>query len=90
MALRRRRFADRRASQGYSQEEFAEALAVATSTVLRWEGGRATPQPHQRPKIASLLGVTLSELEGLLVEEQPAETAMPPDTHPSSTVMMTI
>ncbi|MFF1644129.1 multiprotein-bridging factor 1 family protein [Streptomyces sp. NPDC058240] len=57
MALRRRRFADRRASQGYSQEEFAEALTVAVSTVIRWEGGRATPQPHQRPKIAGLLGV---------------------------------
>ncbi|MCX4822700.1 helix-turn-helix domain-containing protein [Streptomyces sp. NBC_01142] len=80
MALRRGRLAERRVAQGYSQEEFAEALAVAASTVIRWEGGRATPQPHQRPKIASLLGVTLSELEGLLVEEPPVETAVLPDT----------
>ncbi|MEV6184245.1 hypothetical protein AB0M07_45925, partial [Streptomyces sp. NPDC052015] len=39
-------------------------------------------QPHQRLKIASLLGATLSELEGLLFEEQPAETAVLPDTPP--------
>ncbi|MER6912541.1 helix-turn-helix domain-containing protein [Streptomyces sp. NPDC000594] len=77
MTSRRRRFAERRAAQGYSQEEFAEALAVATSTVIRWEGGRATPQPHQRPRIAGLLGVTLSELERLLVDERPVETARP-------------
>lgn len=82
MALRRRRFAERRVAKGYSQEEFAEALTVAASTVVRWESGRATPQPHQRPKIASLLGATLSELEGLLFEEQPAETAVLPDTPP--------
>ncbi|UUN26789.1 helix-turn-helix transcriptional regulator [Streptomyces sp. FIT100] len=82
MALRRRRFAERRSVQGYSQEEFAEALTVAASTVIRWEGGRATPQPHQRPKIASLLGVTLSELEGLLFEQKSIETTVPPDTPP--------
>lgn len=43
MALRRRRFAERRVAQGYSQEEFAEALTVAASTVIRWEGA----MPHQ-------------------------------------------
>ncbi|MFI9438734.1 MULTISPECIES: helix-turn-helix domain-containing protein [Streptomyces] len=41
MALRRRRFAERRVAKGYSQEEFAEALTVAASTVVRWESGRA-------------------------------------------------
>lgn len=82
MALRRRRFAERRVANGYSQEEFAEALTVAASTVVRWESGRATPQPHQRSKIASLLGVTLSELEGLLFEEQLAEAVVLPDTPP--------
>ncbi|MFC8710075.1 helix-turn-helix domain-containing protein [Streptomyces sp. NPDC057197] len=82
MALRRRRFAERRVAKGYSQEEFAEALVVAASTVVRWESGRVTPQPHQRSRIASLLGVTLSELEGFLFEEQPDETAVLPDTPP--------
>ncbi|MGC0332331.1 transcriptional regulator with XRE-family HTH domain [Streptomyces sp. SAI-170] len=82
MASRRERFAERRVAQGYSQEDFAEALAVAASTVVRWESGRATPRPHQRPKIAGLLGVTLPELEALLSEEQPAETAALPDNPP--------
>lgn len=82
MASRRERFAAQRVAQGYSQEDFAEALAVAASTVVRWESGRATPRPHQRPRIAGLLGVTLPELEALLAEEQPAETAALPDTPP--------
>ncbi|MCS0639204.1 helix-turn-helix domain-containing protein [Streptomyces sp. LP05-1] len=82
MASRRRRFAERRVAKGYSQEKFAEALTVAASTVVRWESGRATPQPHQRPKIACLLGVTLSELGGFLFEEHPAETAALPDAPP--------
>jgi transcriptional regulator with XRE-family HTH domain len=75
MTLRRKRFAERRAAQGYSQEDFAEALMVAVSTVVRWEGGRATPRPHQRPRIAHLLGIPLFELEGLLFDEQPVEAA---------------
>lgn len=66
--MRRKCFAEQRVAQGYSQEEFAEALAVAASTVVRWESGRATPQPHQRPRIAGLLEVTLPELEALLSE----------------------
>ncbi|MBX9425569.1 helix-turn-helix transcriptional regulator [Streptomyces lateritius] len=79
---RRRRFAELRAARGYSQEEFAEALAVAASTVVRWEGGRATPRPHQRPRIAELLGVTLPSLEALLCKEQPVEIAALADTPP--------
>ncbi len=79
MPLRRQRLAALRTSQGCSQEELAEALAVAPSTVIRWEGGRAAPQPHQRPRIAAVLGVTLSELEGLLFEERPTGNAVLPD-----------
>lgn len=75
MTSRRKHFAERRAARGYSQEEFAEALSVATSTVVRWEGGRATPRPRQRPHIAGLLGVTLPGLEALLSDGQPTETA---------------
>ncbi|MET9354769.1 helix-turn-helix domain-containing protein [Streptomyces sp. NPDC006617] len=79
MTSRRKRFAERRTAQGYSQEDFAEALMVAVSTVIRWESGRATPRPHQRPAIASLLEITLLELEGLLVNEPPADFAAPSD-----------
>ncbi|MFJ9429511.1 helix-turn-helix domain-containing protein [Streptomyces sp. NPDC101490] len=80
MALRRKLFAEQRVARGYSQEEFAEVLAVAASTVVRWECGRATPQPHQRPRIAELLGITLPELGVLLSPEQSPETAPLPDT----------
>ncbi|MFD7469631.1 helix-turn-helix transcriptional regulator [Streptomyces tendae] len=79
MTLRRKRFAERRTARGYSQEGFAEALMVAVSTVIRWESGRATPRPHQRPKIANLLEITLLELEGLLIDEPPADLAAPSD-----------
>ncbi|MFJ3902221.1 helix-turn-helix transcriptional regulator [Streptomyces sp. NPDC090025] len=75
MTSRREHLAERRVARGYSQEEFAEALSVAASTVVRWESGRATPRPHQRPAIAELLGVTLSELEALLSDERSVETA---------------
>ncbi|RRQ89600.1 helix-turn-helix transcriptional regulator [Streptomyces griseofuscus] len=85
MTSRRRHLAERRAARGYSQEEFAEALLVAASTVVRWESGRATPRPHQRPKIAELLGVALPELEALFSDEQPAGadglSAAPPLLH---------
>ncbi|MFJ3219653.1 helix-turn-helix transcriptional regulator [Kitasatospora sp. NPDC086801] len=66
MASRRDRLALRRAQLGYSQEKFAEAACVATSTVARWEKGSATPYPHQRPKLARLLKVTAEGLADLL------------------------
>ncbi|MFE0335029.1 multiprotein-bridging factor 1 family protein [Streptomyces sp. NPDC058955] len=79
MTSRRERLSERRVARGYSQEEFAEALAVAASTVVRWESGRATPRPHQRPRIADLLGVTLADLEALLFAGSPGETVVLPD-----------
>ncbi|MFI1362076.1 helix-turn-helix transcriptional regulator [Streptomyces griseochromogenes] len=67
MTAKRRGLAEQRAARGYSQEEFAALLGVATSTVVRWEGGHSTPRPYQRPKIAKLLGVTAADLDGFLV-----------------------
>ncbi|MFK0238843.1 helix-turn-helix transcriptional regulator [Streptomyces vinaceus] len=69
MTARRERLAQKRAGRGYSQEDFAELLGIATSTVVRWESGRATPRPFQRPRIAQLLEVTTSELEALLISD---------------------
>lgn len=66
MAGKRRRFAERRKSCGYSQEEFAEAVKVDRTTVQRWEKGEREPQPWQRAKIAKALGVTAGELDDLL------------------------
>ncbi|MFD9688344.1 helix-turn-helix domain-containing protein [Kitasatospora sp. NPDC059088] len=66
MSSKRNLFARRRRELGYSQERLAADLGVATSTVTRWECGHADPQPQQRPKLAALLKVTTSELDGLL------------------------
>ncbi|MDT3398712.1 helix-turn-helix transcriptional regulator [Streptomyces sp. B1866] len=66
MAGKRERFAQRRKACGYSQEQFAEALAVDRTTVQRWESGDADPHPRQRRKIAQLLKVTPEEFGKLL------------------------
>ncbi|MCX4745909.1 helix-turn-helix domain-containing protein [Kitasatospora sp. NBC_01287] len=77
MAARRNRLAERRIALGYSQEGLAEAVGVATSTIVRWEAGRATPQPYMRPKIARLLKATPEELDSLLVSS-PEPIVQPP------------
>lgn len=66
MACRRIRFAQRRRAAGYSQDNFAEAIKVDRSTVVRWEAGETEPQPYQRRKIAQVLSLDLAELDALL------------------------
>ncbi|MBD0692326.1 helix-turn-helix domain-containing protein [Streptomyces sp. CBMA123] len=66
MSSKRDLFARRRRELGYSQERLAADLGAATSTVTRWECGHADPQPQQRLKLAALLKVTTSELDGFL------------------------
>ncbi|MDJ1137070.1 helix-turn-helix transcriptional regulator [Streptomyces iconiensis] len=58
----------RRRVAGYSQEEFAVEMSVATTTVRRWERGETTPQGWQCPRLCALLGLTPSELAELLRE----------------------
>ncbi|MEU3736051.1 helix-turn-helix transcriptional regulator [Streptomyces sp. NPDC032198] len=57
---------ERRKSLGYSQERAAEILAVDRRTLGRWECGKASPQPCQRPALARLLQVGLDELDVLI------------------------
>jgi DNA-binding XRE family transcriptional regulator len=66
MASKRQRFAGRRKTVGYSQEQFAERVGVERSTVARWETGESEPQPWLRPKIARTLQVSLEQLGELL------------------------
>ena len=66
MGGRRKDFAARRKTLGYSQERFAEACGVDSSTVRRWESGETSPQPVLRPRIARLLCLSLDELDALL------------------------
>lgn len=68
MASKRRRFAERRRTAGFSQEQLAEHLGVERSTVARWEAGETAPQPWLRPKVADALGVSPAELHELLTD----------------------
>ncbi|MEW1633739.1 helix-turn-helix domain-containing protein [Streptomyces sp. NPDC093801] len=64
---------ERRKTLGYSQEKLAELLGVDRTTVGRWEGGKITPQPCQRPGLARALDISLQELEALLSPPQAVE-----------------
>ncbi|MER5453815.1 helix-turn-helix transcriptional regulator [Micromonospora sp. NPDC002389] len=68
MALKRRRLCQRRKALGYSQERLADLLGVERSTVVRWENAETDPQPWHRTRIASALGVTLEQLDDMLVD----------------------
>lgn len=69
MAARRKVFIRVRKAAGFTQESFAEAIHVDRSTVARWEQGTREPLPYQRPKLARLLKITISELDELLHED---------------------
>ncbi|MEH0818548.1 MULTISPECIES: helix-turn-helix transcriptional regulator [unclassified Micromonospora] len=68
MAVKRHRLCQRRKALGYSQERLAEILGVERSTVVRWENAETDPQPWHRNRIASALGVTLEQLDDMLVD----------------------
>ncbi|GIJ30127.1 hypothetical protein Vqi01_52890 [Micromonospora qiuiae] len=68
MALKRHRLCQRRKTLGYSQERLADLLGVERSTVVRWENAETDPQPWHRTRIASALGVTLEQLDDMLVD----------------------
>ncbi|MFE9421690.1 helix-turn-helix transcriptional regulator [Kitasatospora sp. NPDC006697] len=73
----RHRLAQCRRALGHSQESFAVALQVDRSTVVRWERGNTTPQPHLWPRLAQVLQVTLAELNVLLLPQSPDQDAPP-------------
>ncbi|WP_424185738.1 helix-turn-helix domain-containing protein [Actinokineospora sp. G85] len=55
LAVRRRRM-------GFTQESFAEAIGVESTTVGRWERGQHIPTLWMQPKIAKALKITTDEL----------------------------
>jgi transcriptional regulator with XRE-family HTH domain len=63
---RRQSLTQRRKLLGFSQETLAAAIGVERSTIVRWELGGTEPRPWHRPKLASVLKVSLDELESLL------------------------
>lgn len=66
--------AARRKARGYTQEDLAQALGIARSTVVRWETGAAAPQPWTRSALAKTLGLQPEDLHHLLTAEEPACT----------------
>lgn len=69
--------AGRRRALGYSQEKSAELLGVDRTTVGRWESGRVEPQPPQRRRLATALGLSLHKLDTLFEEPRGAGTDAP-------------
>lgn len=53
---------DLRTAKKMTQREFAAALGVDRTTVAKWETGAALPRADMLPKIAKLLGCTISDL----------------------------
>ncbi len=53
---------DLRTAKKMPQREFAAALGVDRTTVAKWETGAALPRADMLPKIAKLLGCTISDL----------------------------
>ncbi|WP_318204391.1 helix-turn-helix transcriptional regulator [Streptomyces sp. SCL15-4] len=79
--------AERRKALGYSQEQLAELLGVDRTTIGRWESGRSTPQPPQRPSLADALEVSLTELDALLAQSRGVSQGIPgqqSDDHPGA------
>jgi transcriptional regulator with XRE-family HTH domain len=70
----RERLAARRRELGLTQEQLAFALGHDPATIGRWERDKSTPQPLHRRPLADALGLTLPELNAMLVG---TEVAMP-------------
>ncbi|MGH1492078.1 MAG: helix-turn-helix transcriptional regulator [Acidimicrobiales bacterium] len=81
MPGRRIHLAQRREAMGFTQEELGLALSKTRTTVYRWEKGETDPRPYVKPKLARLLGLSIAELEQLLVREpDPSEQQRTPTT----------
>lgn len=64
--MRRERLVAARKVIGKTQEQVAEEVGVDRTTIGTWERGEYTPAPKQRPSYADALGISLSELDGML------------------------
>ena len=62
-----------RRKEKISQEELADLIGTTRQQVSRWECGAAIPNPKFANAIASHFGITLEELFGEKVEEEPED-----------------
>lgn len=51
-----------RKKAGLTQVRFAEVMGVTQSTVSQWESGRVLPDTVKLPRLAEVLGCTVSDL----------------------------
>lgn len=96
MALKRHGLVRRRRQTvGLTQESLAAALDVERSTIVRWESGKAAPQPWIRPRLTEVLQVSKDQLAELLVVssaegQPPAERTEYALRHPSRVDLSTV
>lgn len=62
-----------RRKEDISQEALAAAIGTTRQQVSRWECGVAIPNPKFAYAIASHFGITIEELFGEKVEEEPGD-----------------
>lgn len=67
---KRFRLVELRRAAGHTQESLAHRLGHHRSTVERWENGRTTPQPWERPELARALDISRRELTAALAERE--------------------
>ena len=63
---------------GMTQEELADKLGVARSTVTQWENGWSNPRMGMVQKLAGVFHVTSSDI----VSDEPAKSALPANAIP--------
>lgn len=51
-----------REAQGKTQKQLADEMGVERSTVAKWEAGTAFPRGAKLPKLAEVLGCSVSDL----------------------------
>jgi transcriptional regulator with XRE-family HTH domain len=72
-----------RLAAGYTQEGLADQLSIDRGTIGRWERGVQAPQPWQRPDLATSLGISLTELNDILLRTR--HQAEPDPVTPTTT-----
>lgn len=59
-----------REDAGHSQRSFAAALDVTPPTIYKWEDGTAWPTIRKLPRMAEVLGVSITDLVLTLIDER--------------------
>src|SRR2546423_2094581 len=71
------RLRQERIARNWRQMDLAEHLGTTVGTIKRWERGSQQPGPYFRVKLCALFDKSAEEL-GLLTQEQPIPTPLPP------------